>query len=201
MRKRDAATYLKETEYAVRYAFSGIEECESLLRGVTQPSQARTEDDVKRYMERAEIYFARSFSEASLCGSILQVAFMGVFLFSENSALSTDCSDFLGPANRKAIRFCIGRRIHGIPIGLLIYAARNQFNHWDDKSFDVPTTKVFDALMLAHMNNPFFDMAYSMNYPARTVKANHVVLNEMRWTSYEAYDADMRDLLGVPSAD
>ena len=196
MLRRDASKYLEQTEFAVRHALAGVEQCENLLRGLTPPSQARTEDDVKRYMERAEMYFGRSFSEASLCGLLLQVAFMGVYLYSGNDTIPADCTGFLGPS-RKAIRFCIGRRVHGIPAGLLIYAARNQFNHWDDESFDVPTSQVFGALMAAHMNNPLFDMAYSMNYPYRTLKADHVVLNELRWTSYAAYDTDMRNLLGV----
>lgn len=148
-------------------------------------------------MERAELYFARSFSEAALCGSTLQVAFMGLFRFSGNTTIPPDCTGLVRPANVKALRFCVGRRVHAVPIGLLIYAARNQFNHWEDESFDVPTTSVFDALKAAHMNNPLFDMAYELNYPFRTLKANHVVLNELRWNTYQAYEADMRSLLGA----
>ncbi|HKA77223.1 MAG TPA: hypothetical protein VKD19_08960 [Pseudolabrys sp.] len=199
MLQRDSATYLEQTEFAVRHALRGIAQCENLIRGLTPPSQARSEDDVKRHMERTKLYFGRSFSEASLCGLMLQVAFMGIDLYSGNDTIPADCSGLLG-SSRKAIRFCIGRRVHGIPTGLLIYAARNQFNHWDDESFDVPTSQVFEALMVAHMDNPLFDMAYSMNYPYRTLKAAHVVLNELRWTSYEEYDADMKNLLGVSPA-
>lgn len=197
MRQRDPARYLEQTEFAVRHALAGIEQCENLLRGLTPPSQAKSEDDVKLYVERAGLYFGRAFSEASLCGVMLQVAFMGIFLFSETTSIPDDCSGFVRQPNQKAVRFCIGRRVHGIPIGLLIYAARNQLNHWDDESFDGPTSGVFEALMMAHMNNPLFDMAYSMNYPDRTLKTDHVVLNELRWSSFDRYDADMRSLLGL----
>ncbi len=151
--------------------------------------------DVDLYMSAATTYFGRSFSEATLCGSVLQVAFMGLFLFSKNADIPDDCNTLVKGTNEKAIRFCAGRRVHGIPIGLLIYAGRNQFNHWDDEAFDYPTTQVFGALLTSHYNNPLFDMAYELNYPARTLKANHVVLNELRWTSFAAYEADMRALL------
>ena len=179
----------------MRHRFAGIEGCEGLLRGLTPPSQAQTIDEVKLYMNAATTYFGRSFSEATLCGAVLQVAFMGLFLFSKNTDIPDDCNTLVKRANGKAIRFCVGRRVHDIPIGLLIYAGRNQFNHWDDEAFDYPTAQVFVALMMAHDNNPLFDMAYELNYPARGLKANHVVLNELCWSSFAAYEADMRALL------
>jgi hypothetical protein len=200
MADRDAGKYLKDTEHATRHLFAGVNQCESLLRGLTPPSEARTMDEVRRYMEAAEAYFGRSFSEATLCGSILQVAFVGVFLFSRNTAIPDDCATLVKATNQKAVRFCMGRRVHGVPVGLLIYAGRNQFNHWDDEAFDSPTTAVFGALMAAHYDNPLFDLAYEMNYPARTLKANHIVLNELRWRVYDEYEADMRSLLGSEGA-
>ena len=85
--------------------------------------------------------------------------------------------------------------MHGIPIGLIVYAGRIQFNHWDDESFDYPTTQVFSALLHAYCENTLFDMAYELQYPARTIKANHLVLNELKWRTYGQYIADMRALI------
>ncbi len=198
MVSRDANSYLTETEHAVRLLFAGIEYYEGLLHGLTPPSQAGSGDEVALYMEAAEKYFGYSFSEATLCGSILQVAYMGVLLFSANANISDHCRTLVGPiaSDHKVIHFCVGRLIHGIPIGLLIYAGRNQFNHWADKTFDYPTTQVFRALGKAYHESPFFDLAYELSYPNRTIKANHLVLNELRWKAYEDYLGDMTALIG-----
>ncbi len=187
-------SYLAETEHAVRHLLTGINYYESMLTGVMPPSQANNIDEVKFYMERAESYFGCSVSEAALCGAILQIAFMGIYQFSTNNAIPAHSSTLVKPGNGKAIRFCVGRLVHDIPIGLIIYAGRNQFNHWDDPSFDYPTTQVFLALNRAYHDSPMFDMAYELDYPARTVKANHLVLNEMGWRTYEQYSLDMKSL-------
>ena len=193
----DPESYLSETEHAVRHLFSAIDFYENLLVGVTPPSQAANMDQVTRYLELAEKYFGYSFSESTLCGSILQVAFMGVFLFSKNSEIPAHYTGLVKPDNRKAVPFCIGRVVHDIPIGLIVYAGRNQFNHWGDETFDFPTTQVFRVLWRAYYENPFFDMAYEMNYPARTTKANYLVINELCWRTYEQYVTDMRAMVCV----
>lgn len=124
---------------------------------------------------------------------------MGIYLFSQNTTIPASCTNLVTPPNKKpiqkAIKFCVGRLVHDIPIGLIVYAGRNQFNHWDDKSFDFPTTQVFQALLNAYYENPLFDMAYELNYPERTIKANHLVLNELRWRNYEGYITDMTALI------
>jgi len=178
----------------MRHLFEGIQYYESLLDGVIPPSHATSMDEVNRYLEVAEKYFGYSYSESTLCGSVLQVAFMGIYLFSQNTTIPDNCTNFVKP-NQKAVKFCVGRLVHNIPIGLVVYAGRNQFNHWDDESFDFPTSQVFNALLMAYYENPLFDMAYELNYPERTIKANHLVLNELHWTSYDRYLTDMETLI------
>lgn len=195
MLSKNPESYLIDTEHAVRHIFTGIDYYEKLLAGVTPPSQAKSINEVKCYMELSKSYFGYSMSEATLCGAVLQIAFMGVFLFSNNKVIPANFSGLIKPENKKAISFCNGRLVHNIPIGLVIYAGRNQFNHWDDESFDYPTTKVFEALLLAHYDNPLFDLAYELGFPARTIKANHLVLNELKWRNYEQYNMDMKSLI------
>jgi hypothetical protein len=197
MPEADAQAYLKNTEAAVRHLLTGIDQYEGLLRGLVPPSRARTKDEVAWYMAAAEAYFGCEFPEATLSAAILQVAFTAFLLFSQNDVIPDDCTALVGPTNTKAIRFCVGRRIHGIPAGLLVYAGRNQSSHWDDETFDFPTSQVFGSLLAAHYDNPLFDLAYELNWPGRTLKAHHIVLGELRWTSYEAYEADVRGALGI----
>lgn len=191
----NAKDYLVQTEHVVRHLFDGLNYYESVLDGLIPPSQSQDMADIKKYVERARVYFGHSFSEAILCGSILQIAFMGIYKFSDNSEIPSSSRAIVTNKNSPAIRFCIGREIHGLPIGMIIYAARNQYNHWDEENFNQPTTEVFKTLYRAYLNNQFFDMAYDLNYPARTVKANHIVLSELQWRSYADYHKDMNALI------
>ena len=197
MRPSTPGDFLQETEHAVRHLFDGIQHYESILKGVTPPSQARTPEEVQRYVVLAERYFGYSFSEAALCGAVLQVAFMGISLFSSNSVIPASCSAIVPAVDHPATRFCIGRQIHGIPIGLVVYAGRNQHSHWDDAGFNQPTTAVFRALYQAYAENLFFDLAYVLDWPQRTTKTHYIVLNELGWAEYDVYLTDMRTLIGT----
>ena len=190
----NAEGYLAQTKDAVQQLISAAVRYEEILAGEIPPSQAKEQSQVERYMAAAEEYFGLQFSQATLCGSILQVAFMGIDLFSENTVIPPDCSNLVRPIDTKAIKFCIGRPVHSIPIGLLVYAGRNQYNHWDDKTFDFPTTEVFEALIDAYRENSFFDMAYELNYPERTIKSNYIVLGELGWGDYDSF---YRDMIGL----
>jgi hypothetical protein len=99
--RKSPESYLAETEHAVRHLFAGIDYYESLLTGVTPPSQANNMDEVKRYMELAELYFGYSISEATLCGAVLQIAFMGILLFPRNNAVPVHSSSLVKAENRK----------------------------------------------------------------------------------------------------
>ncbi len=58
---QDPRAYLSDTEHAVCHLFEAIDYYESLLVGVTPPSQATGMDQVTRYIELAEKYFGYSF--------------------------------------------------------------------------------------------------------------------------------------------
>ena len=191
-----AEIYLQQTEDAVRQLIQAAIRYEQILAGHISPLHTKDQAQIQKYVEAAGEYFGLQFSQGTLCGSILQVAFMGIDLYSVNTTVPDDCSNLIG-TSKKAVKFCVGGRVHGIPSGLLIYAGRNQYNHWDDKAFDYPTSQVFGALITFYYDNPLFDMAYELNYPERTVKSNHIVLGELGWNSYEKYYHDMRELLAL----
>ena len=192
----NAQGYVEQTSDAVKQLIRAAAQYEQILAGRITPLQSPNELQLKEYMAAAEEYFGLSFSQAALCGSILQVAFMGLELYSTNTTISPDCVDLVG-TTQKAVKFCVGRRVHNIPVGLLIYAGRNQYNHWDEETFYHPTTQVFRALIQAYYDNPLFDMAYELNYPARTTKSHYIVMGELRWQNYDRYEADMKELLGL----
>jgi len=48
------------------------------------------------------------------------------------------------------LNFCCGRSVRGVPVGLIIYATRNQYNHQDANSLNKLNTTIFDTLAYNH---------------------------------------------------
>ena len=133
-----AETYLDDTEPAVRHLFKGLD----LYDNIRPPSIMQYVDDtgeVKMSKKEADDLVQASqesiaveFSRATLAGAILQVAYVGLKEFSINHTISPQCQAFGVEPGGKATKFCIGWTVHDIPVGLLIYSGRNQYNHWED---------------------------------------------------------------------
>ena len=202
--------FLRLTEPAIRHFYSAIEEYESIIAGIPpildyqdeygeiQMSRAVALEMTSKYEE----YFFYNFSKAVLCGSILQIAFMGMKLFSENNRIPPNCrklgisKDVEITPNNPVVKYCIGREVLGFPIGLIIYAARNQYNHWENGwELHTITRGVFEEINGAYRDNQFFDMAYDLGYPEPEPKSHHIVLNEFRWKQYSDYFKDMESLI------
>lgn len=118
--------YFKETEHAVRHLFAGLDSCWSYYEraldrwDVSQVSLPLTPNGraaLEKYLELAGAYFDLKFSEATFAGSILQVAYMAIRLFSRNNVIPPSCSTLVRPSNNSAIPFCVGRECHGVPVG------------------------------------------------------------------------------------
>lgn len=141
-------------------------------------------------------YLGVSFSNATLCGSVLQIAYMGITLFSSNNVIPDSCKSFVnkGKKGKDPIRYCIGREVRGLPIGIVIYAARNQYNHWDDPKPRRITQAVFDTL--ASVYGSVKDPAFDLSNPELKIYS-HNVLGLLGWHSYNAYWMDIHELLGT----
>ena len=93
--------------------------------------------------------------------------------------------------------YCIGRRVREVPLGLVIVAGRNQYNHIDDNDLRDPNVTVFEWLATRHgygagIRDPGFDLSAGLvwNYPSNLTSL-------IGWRNYEAYESDMRSLLGT----
>ncbi len=206
--------YLKRTESAVTKIFEGINSYIQILRNSKPPIYLGNAGDTfnqrhahKKWIDanQAEIdasfkaqeeFSAENFALATLCGSLLQIAAMGIQWFSKNEKIPEDLPNCLysklKPKN-KITKFCIGRRIRSLPIGLVIYAGRNQFNHMDDEKLKEPNRTIFNILAhnYADTKNQFSkDPAFDLkNDTLINFAANIVGLLE--WKEYESYSSDM----------
>ncbi len=157
-----------------------------------------------RYVEKARKYFGLKFSEATFAGAIFQVAYTGIRLFSRQNSVPSSYKNLVESDKKKlvvsAIPFCVGQERHGVPVGLIVYAARNQYNHWDEEKPHDVTQNVFRALSEAFSENVWSDLAFELSNPTINVCANEVLLIALGWTTYDKYFAEMKALLGSPAA-
>jgi len=199
------------TETAVRHLFSGIDEYMRILRAAPPPVLAasysseadhkaalddwfaRKGPDIAKSIEAERAFIAQKYALATLCGSVLQIAFMAIRLYSQNTQLPPNLT-WLSGITGSVLPFCIGRLIHGVPLGLIVYAGRNQYNHADADQLSPLNTSIFDRLCSddAHpgQKDPAFDLGAKLtwNYPSNITKL-------VGWRSYDSYATDMEDLL------
>lgn len=205
--------YLARTKSAVQHLFAGIDAYLRILRegrppvlvGTYRSSEERdralqdwmkeNEGAIQKGLEAERAFLAEKYALATLCGSLLQVAAMAIRLYSKNETVPAEFEAVMKkPA---AIPYCIGRVVRGVPLGLVIYAGRNQYNHVDDGNLREPSATVFEWLATKHtygegVRDPAFDLGRGMvwNYSSN-------VTSLIGWRDYETYEKDMQSLLGI----
>lgn len=204
--------YLKETKHASHHLFEGLAYYRNFVKEMPHPifiSDIPFDDEeawdkafAQWHAENKEVielshkmsrqYFGLAFSYATICGSVLQIASMGIAKFSENDKVPLSCREFI-KSKQRAIRYCVGREIRGLPIGIVIHAARNQYNHWDEPEPYPITKAVFEALALGHGHGDYRDPAFDLENPNLDIYS-HNVLSLMQWNSYEDYHRDIQAL-------
>lgn len=164
------------------------------VNGITMASVANSEDEISQNNKLYKNYEKYNYSENILCGSILQIAFTAIEMFSNNSDYPIKYNDIF-KSEHKAIKFCIGREIAKTNIGLIIYAGRNQFVHWQDDYVNNMTKRIFEGIEIEYYNNPTMDLAYSLSNPMIRIHAKYIVLHLLKWKSYSNYINDMNQII------
>ena len=152
---------------------------------------------IERYLSKANEYFSLKFSEAMFAGAILQAAYTAIRLYSRNAAIPDDCAALVRPSQKTAIPFCIGKVRHGVRTGLIVYAGRNQYNHWIDEEPHDVTKQVFAALTAAFNDNMLYDLAFELSNPSINIYAGEILLGGLGWRTYDRYVSEMISLLGA----
>lgn len=104
-----------------------------------EPNKGKSERAVLAKEKLSNEQFALSVID----GSLLQVAFKAIKLYSENSINTSPFENL----NKNYYEFSVGKKIRGVPSGLIIYAGRNHYNHLEDGGkLRKPTKEVIDFL-------------------------------------------------------
>lgn len=211
-----ATEYLEKTESAMRKLFEGIDSyLAPLRRRRFLAFESSTADDERRRVERdawfsqnkstimtsfadQREFVAESFAQAVLCGAVLQVAAKAIEKYSVNSTVPPEWNATRGVSKNNVVRFCYGRPVRGVPLGLVVYAGRNQHTHFrDEKGLHEPSKTVFERLATRKNDghevtcrDPAFDLAND-----RLVSFASNITELLGWQNYEAYNQDMRSML------
>lgn len=210
-----AEEFLNSTESAVKHLFHAIESYKCLFRkgilkgpfGSIGPNNSESEEIITRWRyENAGLiaeaiaaqrsYSSERFALAMICGALLQIADKALKMHSKNTIVSVDWNDCVGA---KYARYCVGRQIRSVPIGLIVYAARNQATHFEEPMLREPSAEVFNRLARNHgvqgyddVKDPSFDLGQHKN---ESLAAGIVSLLE--WSSYDSYLLDMQEMLSA----
>lgn len=188
---KNADEYFHDTEHAMKRAYAGLDSCmwhvqEALSYkrpviekdGMVHYAPAKTPEEKAKMTRSLELLRQygelRRFSEATFAGSILLTAYMAIKLFSPPRAvIPASCA----------------------PTGLIIYAGRNQYAHWDAERLYEINEWVFEKLYDAFSDNPLSDLTFDFRNPTINIYAGELLLVALGWYSYEIYLAEMKQLL------
>jgi hypothetical protein len=195
--------YLSMTEFSVKHLYDGVNACFNYYKEASEywdisklnePLNEENKNKLDKYLSLARKYFDLNFSENTFCGSILQVASIGIDYFSRNNNIPDSFEDVIRQNSEKVKRFCIGKELYGIPIGLIIYAGRNQYSHWNERDPYEINKKVFEKLTLAFSKNMFSDLAFDLLNPGITIYSKEILLIALKWYNYDIYYKEMKEL-------
>lgn len=214
---QSAAQYLDKTRSASRKLFEGIDTYLVLIRGHTATFvtsytdeadwqrqydswHAKNQSGIQAALEAQREFLEEGFAQAALCGAVLQIAAKAIECYSKNTEVPPEWTTLIKP-DSKPVPFCVGRQIRGVPLGLIVYAGRNQHTHFEDKNLREPNITVFEKLAFNHgylkgQQTQVADPAFQLKTDGITSFANNITAL-IGWRSLEAYETDMRELLEI----
>ena len=163
--------------------------------------QIENKETLKERHKRDNEFVFETFARSTLCGSILQFAYNGIKLFSSNISIPNDFNKIIKP-NSIPAKFCLGRLIDDIPLGLIVYAGRNQAMHYDENNLNEPSRTVFHRLANWYsttFNKWFVNSYYDLN-DKNIIHYAENILYKLEWLDYNSYEKDMVKMLNNQNA-
>lgn len=207
----NAKSFLESTAPATEGLFSLLNQYGwQKIRAIVDLTKSKTRNEIEEHKSK---YSSVDVAREVIAGSILQIAFVAIkeygvaqgksplvleFEKQINKLISTSpkarCTNFTFPEG-----FCIGRELGQLPIGLIIYAARNQYNHFYEVRLS-PVNEVIFNYLNQLWPSPHNGLSFNL-YDDKQFYA-YSALAALGWTDshkglgYTAYTADMANLLG-----
>src|SRR3990170_1309756 len=139
--------FLADTEPAVQHMFLGLAgyysaRLPSILQYRDEAGVIRmTKEQNQEFLIAYEAHFALETARAALAGSILHIAYSALKQHPSGTTVMPQFTDLGVKGVNPPPIFCVGRLVRNIPIGLLIYAGRVQYNHWEEGEPNNPVAR------------------------------------------------------------
>ena len=177
-------------------------------------TKSRNREDLEQHKG---VFSSTDVASEIIAGSVLQIAYVAIERFAVRSKKSKNALHFEAEINR-LIRenpttrwkektpftlpeeFCAGRDIGDLPLGVIVYAGRNQYNHFGVKRLSVLNEVVFNHL---HDMWPSPGNGVSFNLYEGRRPRSYSILAALGWTDsnkglgYAAYKEDMCNVLRI----
>jgi hypothetical protein len=136
-------------------------------------------------------------SFAVLCAAALQLADIGLDRCSTNESIPVTCTGF---AKSGLARYCVGREVHGLPLGAIVHFGRIRMAGGAKERTRADGTfmrGVFDHLLRIYYTDSAIDGVRGDDsaYRGQPIRIDTLVVSTIGWTSYETYLADMHQML------
>ena len=209
-------SYLEKTKPAAEGFFKLLNGYDwEKMRAFVEITKVRTQAEL---VARKGNFEATDVAREVIAGSILQLAYFAIDSFSASTCKSAGALRIESEMNRllrespkprtKGIfslpeKFCIGRDIGDLPLGMLVYAGRNQYHHYGEDRLSVVNEVVFNAL---HQMWPEPVNGRSFNLYEGKRFRSYSVLCALGWvandvgTGYGPYSTDLSHLLQVEAS-
>lgn len=210
---KSALNYLERTKPAAEGLFKLLNGYDwDKTRSFAELTKVRTREEFdiqKRDFETTDV------AREVIAGSILQLAYFAIDSFAVHEGKSAGALHFESEMNRLLKesskprmkgsfslpeKFCVGRDIGDLPLGMLVFAGRNQYNHYGEDRLNVVNEVVFNAL---HQMFPEPGNGHSFNLYEGKQFRSYSVICALDWvandagTGYGPYSHDLHHILRV----
>lgn len=186
---KDADKYINDSCLAVSKLMEALSSFEQTIAG-SLVKMTKT-CDLTAQTNQVKNIQSQMIPKEAIAGAILQIAFMNMKLFpkegSKNETVKAlEAQVIKTRKNGKPpyqLEYCVGREIEGIPIGLLIYAARNRYNHQDEPASKLhPRNRIiFQVLDQSFGNIGTTELGFDLYSEKQTMYAYSIVML-LGWT-------------------
>jgi hypothetical protein len=208
----DVRTFMNGTAPVVEGLFRLLNE---YGRHKMQAFVALTEVKTRAELEaKKESYSSKDFAREVVAGSILQVAYVAIASYARPVGKSDNALHFESEINRLIreypelkprtrtfelpLQFCVGRDIGHLPLGVIVYAGRNQYNHFHENT----RLSAVNELVFNHLHSMAPQPKNGLSFDLKPGKLfSYSVLAALGWVDssrglgYAAYKKDMADIL------
>ena len=206
-------SYFCETEAASKGLFTILNEYGwHKMKSIVDLVNSKTREEMNNAKENLD---SKNIAREVISGSILQISYMAIKIFSECEHKSNaiiqiekDINEIISNNETRSKRkfkfpkqFCIGRCLGDLPIGLVIYAGRNQYNHHDADLLSPVNEVIFDYLYQMYPN-PRSGISFDRKNSQRTYYSYNMLcalgwLDKENSGGYDAYIKDMESIFEV----